>query len=982
MGIPAIINYAKEQYHAGNQVWDITQDDNGIVYFANNDGLLAFDGSTWRTYRLPNKVIARSLCIGPDKRIYVGGQQEIGFFSPGTNGDLSYTSLNHLIPSGQDDFADVWSVCAAGGNIFFRSNKKVFIYDGKTIRSFSSTNWQYLNLVDKRVIAYNYDVGFVQYHKGRWLPMVQQGNLPLFTRVKSVLSMGGDSLMIATLADGMYVLQQRTLTPFISKDLASIGEQNIINVISIGNNRLAVITSLGGCIITDKQGNFIQRITRKDGLQNNNILSILLDRNKNIWLGEDNGIDLLLYNNHIKNIYPDEDRNPGYTSTVYKGKLYMGIATGLYQAALGSEPDVSMGKGRFVSIPEVKGQVWNLSVVNDKLIAGKYQGAYVIEGEHAILLDDKTGFWTFRPLYKTTPSPVMIAGTYNGINVYDYNGKGFTNPKMHAQFESARFVAVQENVIWIAHPYKGIYKVIIDGQRVPRLAAHINTRPLLSANNNYIFQLRDKIILSNEKGIFELDKQRETFFRSPYFTKIFGNKAISFLKEDRYGNIWFSHDKQVGVIDVTSGKEHLIYIPEIANRITAGGYENIYVADSNNVLIGAEKGFFHVNYAAYKHSVLPFSVSLRAVRSINRKDSLLFGGYANGATPEKTVAYGLNSLRFEFSSSLYGQAQTVEYSYFLKGLDKEWSSWDRAASKTFAALPAGHYVFMVRCRNSGLATSAVVSYAFNILPPWYQTGWAYLLFGCLVSAALYFFYKRQQSKYKKIQLRKLKEQEAAYIKEQNDLALAHRLKVEQNEMEIVKLTNEKLQAEIEQKKLEEVQERMLFMHRLEVEQNENEIIKLTNEKLQAELAKKNVELASSAMAIVQKSELLGKIKDDLTRLKNNAEIEKDSKDFKKILRVIDTELNSPQDWEQFATHFDSVHDNYLQLLKEKFPDLTASELKLCAFLRLNLNTKEIAQLMNISVRGVETSRYRLRKKLSLSNEANLFDYLIGLANTN
>jgi DNA-binding CsgD family transcriptional regulator len=136
------------------------------------------------------------------------------------------------------------------------------------------------------------------------------------------------------------------------------------------------------------------------------------------------------------------------------------------------------------------------------------------------------------------------------------------------------------------------------------------------------------------------------------------------------------------------------------------------------------------------------------------------------------------------------------------------------------------------------------------------------------------------------------------------------------------------------------------------------------------------------MAIVQKSELLGKIKDDLTRLKNNAEIEKDSKDFKKILRVIDTELNSPQDWEQFATHFDSVHDNYLQLLKEKFPDLTASELKLCAFLRLNLNTKEIAQLMNISVRGVETSRYRLRKKLSLSNEANLFDYLIGLANTN
>ena len=123
-------------------------------------------------------------------------------------------------------------------------------------------------------------------------------------------------------------------------------------------------------------------------------------------------------------------------------------------------------------------------------------------------------------------------------------------------------------------------------------------------------------------------------------------------------------------------------------------------------------------------------------------------------------------------------------------------------------------------------------------------------------------------------------------------------------------------------------------------------------------------------------ELLSNNKEDLNKFRNNVSIEKDSKEFQKIIRIIDKEVDHNQEWEQFAVHFDSVHTNYLKNLKTKYPDLTASELKLCAYLRLSLSTKEIAQLMNISIRGVETSRYRLRKKMNLSNEANLFDALL------
>jgi DNA-binding CsgD family transcriptional regulator len=85
-----------------------------------------------------------------------------------------------------------------------------------------------------------------------------------------------------------------------------------------------------------------------------------------------------------------------------------------------------------------------------------------------------------------------------------------------------------------------------------------------------------------------------------------------------------------------------------------------------------------------------------------------------------------------------------------------------------------------------------------------------------------------------------------------------------------------------------------------------------------------------------------------------------------------------QGWEQFAFHFDRVHSDFLAALKQEYPQLTANEQKLCAYLRMNLSTKEIAGLMNISVRGVEISRYRLRKKLQIPTETNLFQFLLAI----
>src|SRR4029079_4908580 len=185
----------------------------------------------------------------------------------------------------------------------------------------------------------------------------------------------------------------------------------------------------------------------------------------------------------------------------------------------------------------------------------------------------------------------------------------------------------------------------------------------------------------------------------------------------------------------------------------------------------------------------------------------------------------------------------------------------------------------------------------------------------------------------------------------------------------------------QKEKYEEEKRQLQYLHQLELQQNEKEIVKLKNEKLEAEIVHKNSELANSAMNLVQKREMLGKIHDDLHTLLKKIDNEQVSNEFKKLLKILGEDNKMDDNWEHFAHHFDKVHSDFLMVLKNRYPGLTANELKLCAYLRMNLSSKEIAQLMNISVRGVEIGRYRLRKKLGLSKETNLFDFLLNEQST-
>jgi len=939
LGLREVLNYEKQSYNAGAQNWDISQDAEGRVYFANNEGLLSFDGTYWKLYPLPNRTIVRSIEFGKDQRIYIGGQDEIGYFSPDKTGKLAYTSLKDLIPEEDRKFADLWNIASYGNDIFFRSDNKIFQYsNNKMIVYRPSSNWVYLGLYHDQLIAEDAERGLLVFESGGWAPFIDKDELPSDLHITSLTSFGRDSSLVTTEKDGLFLLTGNKLSHFALSGMNIDPYQNFSGAVQIDEESFIVGTYTNGFYLINKKGQVIENLSKGEGLQNSNIRSLFRDRNHNIWLGLDSGIDFIAFNNAIKHINPPIlNAGSGYAAIIRNNVLYLGMSNGIYELALPDIRDLSYVRNNFKVITD--GQTWGLNLVNNELLAGKADGFFRIRDGKAEPVMKGNGFWTFAPIQNIQQSSLVVAGNYHGVRLFEARDNTFYDKGNITSFsETARFVAVDNsNTVWVSHPYRGVYKLQLAGSdSSARLYTDRNGLP--SSLNNHVYKLKNRIVIATEKGVYEYNSRTDRFEPSPYFKEIFGEASVRYLKEDPNGNIWFIQEKNIGVADFSTLKPTIIYLPELKGKMVSG-FEHVYPVNDNNIFVGGEKGFYHINFEKYKQNNHPLSVYIRTVKAMGKVDSLLFGGYFGNVNEDKaqtkemtpSVSHQWNSFHIEYSSPLFEQQSNIEYSYNLEGFDRNWSEWSKKTEKDYTNLQAGAYTFQVKARNNLGNESAVSSYSFTVLPPWHQTVWAYLLYLVLACYLAWFLYRKQQKR----------------------------------------LLSER-------QKHQEEQKRVAYLHQLELEKSEKELVKLKNEKLETEIEFKNSELATTAMHLVQKEELLVKIKGELQHLDKTTRDKGDPAELKKILRILSEEEKLNQEWEQFSVHFNKVHSDLLITLKEKYPSLKAHELKLCAYLRMNLSTKEIAQLMSISVRGVEVSRYRVRKKLQLPTEVNLFQFLFDL----
>lgn len=932
IGLPDISNYSKLSYNAGLQNWDIKQDRDGIVYFANNEGLLSFDGKNWKIYPLPNKTIVRSVEIGAENRIYVGGQDELGYFSPNGGGTLVYHSLTNLIPSKNRSFEDVWDIITYGKSIFFRSPTKIFQYNSGSITVFKATSeWAYLASCKNKLYAHDYQAGLLEFKNDSWQPVVTNYTFSKNDPITGILP-NADGAIITTLKNGLFYYQNDIITPLKGGAANSIQKERIYNAITINKEWIALATSGGGVYIINNKGEMVQKFSTTEGLQNNNILCIFLDNKQNLWLGLNNGIDFIAYNSAIKHISPKLLDESGYTAIIQNQHLYIGTSNGLYNVALQPIKDLSFSKGDFSFVQNSNGQAWGLALINNQLILGHHEGAFFVNQNTASPFSNKPGFWNFTPLSNMTPSTVVIGGTYKGLTLFDAKANKLIESLEIPNFlESSRYVTIDgEENIWVSHPYHGVYKIEKNSTGIYTTKQYQINEGLPSILNNHIYKIKNRIVVATESGVYEYSPEKDKFEVATSYSALIGNQSVRYLKEDREGNIWFIHEKGLGVIDYTGKVPQVIYIPEL-NAKMLSGFEFIFAVDENNIFLGGEKGFYHINYEKYKKLAPDLNVQIRSVHIIDIVDSTLFGGYFNKEKNNPHISHRFKTMHFEYASITYGYLNNLEYSHRLKGFEANWSVWTKRTEKEYTNLPPGFYTFEVKVRNNLGNESTISGYQFTIDAPWYGNIFTYIVYIILLSLGAYRLHIYQRKKFKAQQI-----------------------------------------------KYEEEQRRLSYIHELEINKSETDIITLQNEKLEVEIEFKNSELASSAMHIVKKGELLTKIKSELGGIIKKIDNEYTITELKKMVKALNEDENLDQEWEYFTKHFDKVHSGFIVKLKEKHAKISNNELKLCAYLRMNLSTKEIAQLMNISVRGVEISRYRLRKKLNLATDTNLFDYLINI----
>jgi DNA-binding CsgD family transcriptional regulator len=937
IGVPEVINYPIKKTGAGTQTWMIDFSDQSMGYFANNDGLFEFDGTQWTLYQLPNASIVRSVLCKSDT-IFIGGFNEFGFFAPNAIGDMEYTSLSRLLEEEYKDFGEIWKIHRlANGKLIFQSFSQLMIYKGseiKTIQAKESFHFSYC--VEDRIFVNDLKEGilYLENELLQPLPGAEPLKGELIWGMSPIVNRG---ILISTSQNEVYLWRNKQLELWDNPAAKILKANQIQTSLALDEYTIVFGTVQNGILIADWTGKVLQHVNLEKGLQNNTVLSMKKDNFDNLWLGLDNGIDYVKINSPLSYLGNAYNLSASYCAQIYKGRIYCGTNRGLFYQEL-SRLDHPFGENSFQLVEGTEGQVWSLKLIDEQLLIGHNLGIFSLNAlDELKKISYIQGGWTFANIPKR--EDYLIVGTYSGLSILKKNNDNqwVFGHTIKGYKESSRFLAFEnENTIWIGHPYKGLYRIKLspDYRNANSIELYSEAQGLPSTKDLSVFALMDKsLVFTSGKGIYRFDPQ-EKIFKEDKQTLEYLKPSINILQSFEK-SIWYFGLEDMGVLKLNEeGTYTDIALPfkELKNTSNKW-FQFVYTSDESEVFIGHNSGLVHYDASFIKDYKKTYHSKIRSVKLLGSEDAIKCELQANPKLKKYSIPYHQNHFQINYSSLEFPSIGNLQYYTFMDGFDENWLKGSKENFRQFTNLNPGLYAFSIKSLNPYGVESSTDKILIEILPPWYLSKRAYAtyFFIFILSIALVFY-----SIQKKIQSNQLK------IKEEQ----AQLFKEKENKLKIETLEAEK------------------------------EIAQLTNEKLILEKIQKDKELANTTMEIIQKSKILTQLKEELKSIKKDKNPVAIQNAINTVIKRIDKNIDSENQWEVFERHFEDVHEAFLKRLKENYPDLTPRELKLCAYLRLNISSKEIAELMNISVRGVETGRYRLRKKLNLRQDSNLTEFIL------
>jgi ligand-binding sensor domain-containing protein/DNA-binding CsgD family transcriptional regulator len=906
--LPPIEVFKPKDYGAEDQNWSISQGKDKSIYFANNKGLLMYNGARWKLYKSKNSSIVRSVKVIGEK-IYTGSYMDFGYWEKNKFGTLEYSSItsNKNISLAEDE--EFWNILELDRWIIFQSLDRIYIYDSKfkTIAIIESeTSITKIYEVNNEIYYQKINQGIFKFKNGE--EILISSDVKVKDNIVINIFEDNNQLLFQTKELGFFIMENnKNLEEWDIPLNTKLRKYNVYNSLQLSNGDFILGSVSNGILYLNKEKEISYTINQSRGLGNNTVLSLFEDIDKNVWLGLDNGISNINFNVPFR-VYKDDLGVLGtvYTTFLDDGVLYLGTNQGLFYKDK---------KNTFRFVPGTEGQVWSLQKFKNTLFCGHDKGIFIISKGKAERISNTFGTWLIKEI--SGKEDLLILGNYKGLYVLQNENRkwnlrnkitGFDISSRHIEF-------INPNELLVSHEQKGVFQLKIDDEFRAVLSSTKTSikKSIKSSLNKY----NDKVLYGSNEGVFYYDPQSLNFKKDSVLSTLFGytgyisgklvsenNKLFAFTND----NISYVQKEQL------SAQYELFSIP-IPNslRETKDGYENILFIKDNKYLIGTKSGYIVTDLKIRNKNQQIIKLDEVTTNSL-QGDQKNLNLSENGVLKNEE-----NDIKFFYSISDFSKYLPSLFQYRLLGLNNEWSNWSAKSEIYFENLPHGNYTFEVRGRVGAQKTNNAIKYSFNIAKPWYLKTSSLIIY--IISAILLLmiinvlhrnYFKNQQAKL---------------------------LKRKEKELEIKQL------------------------------ENEQQLMHFKNLDLQKDIDSKNRELGLSTMNLIKRNELLGTIKKELGNTKN-------INDIKEVIELINNNLNTSDDWKLFEEAFKNTDKGFMKKLKSEHSNLTSNDLRLCTYLRLNLSSKEIAPLLNISIRSVEVKRYRLRKKMNLPHEASLSSYIL------
>ena len=926
---PKIVHFNRNDFKADPQFWTMCENTDGTLIFGNNDGALVYDGEHWKKVFLPNNSSIRSIVKTKEGKIFAGGYNEFGTLQKDKFGNYFYKSLVSYFHLENKNFENLWQVHQLNNLIIFRSFSELIVIN-KDIVTELPANKSFLYSAQVNEDYFVQDSGFGIYKlnpETMNLELLFQDQSILNEDIASILPTDNPNTVILVSKSGnVYSGSINSRTIQKKANLFATTRKDEITFGIVDNNKDYLLATRGEKIIKISKSGAIQHNPSSfSALSNANIHFICQTKNNNIWVLQNNGLNFLDYKSPFVSIF---DQASVYDIVLKDNVIYTATNNGVYFA--NNTPPFN-----FKKLEDLQGQSWAIQQLDNDIIISHDTGLYQLVHGTLNKIGKESGFWKITKI--DGKKGFYLGSNYNGFYLIEKRDNQWNIVhKIKGFEESTRDVLAdyEPNTYWICHGYKGVYKIHInkDYTRVDVVDHFTNKNGLQSPYNINVFKWNNTIVFTTNTGIYFYNNAINKFELFKPLNKLFDTSKNTRKLLQHNDTTWFVQDDEAGYFLTASGKlskDLFLNLKGSFNR----GMECIYPLKDNKVLFGTNSGIFQYNLDVINNKEL-FNTIINQI-NYTRNQKLEFVEI-NSNKADINLPNQTDILRFEFSSPQMMSSTETNYSYKLENIDENWSPWQKNAFKEYTHLRPGDYTFIVKSRNFAGLIGKEAKFKFTILPKWYQTNLAYFLYLVIFLFFINFI--------------------VSYVKKK----IAYERLKSTNE---IKKSQQLLELELEKLKLK----------------HDKDVISKDKLILEVDIIDKSKELANYTLLLSQKKNIFGELLIDLKQLRDLLKSDDSRRKLTEIFQKLNQHRIGEEFMEIFDVNFEKINHDFFEKLKQIDASLSKRELRLCAFIKMDLTNKEIAPLLNISIRGVETSRYKVRKKLKLSHDDNFIHFLEGLS---